>query len=122
MPATNKRLGTLHDLRFVISDNDARPLLATAHDGDWTPRSTTSSAWSRRDRPTVRGTRRLVGHSRPVGQGLRRQLYQLTADSWYCAYLDAAVRDMRRGQGIATGINELQKVKPTEVVTDAAAI
>ncbi len=64
----------------------------------------------------------LVGHSRPVGQGLHRQLYQLTADSWYCAYPDATVRDVRRGQRIATGINELQKVKPTEVVTDAAAI
>jgi len=32
------------------------------------------------------------------------------------------VRDVRRGQRIATGINELQKVKPTEGVTDAAAI
>ncbi len=37
MPATNKRLGTVHDIRFVIFDNHARPLLATVHDGDWDP-------------------------------------------------------------------------------------
>src|SRR6266540_2277560 len=37
MPATNKRLGTVHDIRFVIFDNHARPLLATVHVGDWDP-------------------------------------------------------------------------------------
>ena len=29
------RIGTVHDLRFVIFDNDTRLLFATTFDGDW---------------------------------------------------------------------------------------
>ena len=30
-----QRVSTLHDMRFVMFDNDARILFATAYDGDW---------------------------------------------------------------------------------------
>ena len=30
-----ERVSTLHDMRFVIMDNDTRMLFATAYDGDW---------------------------------------------------------------------------------------
>src|SRR5215813_2799898 len=31
------RVGTLHDMRFVFLDNDAKLLFATAYDGEWDP-------------------------------------------------------------------------------------
>src|SRR6201981_2992312 len=31
------RVGTVHDMRFVFLDNDAKLLFATAYDGDWDP-------------------------------------------------------------------------------------
>lgn len=30
-----QRVSTLHDMRFVMFDNDAKILFATAYDGDW---------------------------------------------------------------------------------------
>jgi hypothetical protein len=31
------RVGTVHDMRFVLMDNDTKMLFATAYDGDWDP-------------------------------------------------------------------------------------
>jgi hypothetical protein len=31
------RIGTVHDLRFVIFDNDTRVVFASTFDGDWDP-------------------------------------------------------------------------------------
>src|SRR5262249_12635094 len=32
-----ERVGTVHDMRYVIFDNDTRLLFCTAYDGDWDP-------------------------------------------------------------------------------------
>jgi hypothetical protein len=40
--SAGKKVGTLHDMRFVFLDNDTKFLFATAFDGEWDPISTTS--------------------------------------------------------------------------------
>jgi len=35
--SAGKKVGTLHDMRFVFLDNDTKFLFATAYDGQWDP-------------------------------------------------------------------------------------
>lgn len=105
--AVNDRLGTLHDARFVIFDDDTRMLFCTAYDGDWDSYVddlvrispdvldhvfADLEGWPGSHDPTVKDY--LAEH-------------RVTASSWYCAYPHSTVRDIHRGQRIATAFDIL---------------
>jgi hypothetical protein len=100
-----KKVGTLHDMRFVFLDNDTKFLFATAYDGEWDPyiddfatkiptRWTSSSRLSK-----VAGIR-----SPAVKDWIVR--HQIPAEGWYVAirsdrYGDSTDEERRQGRGRA---------------------
>lgn len=101
------KVGTLHNSRFVIIDNDAKLLFATAYDGDWDPYINDFvrlipevmdeffgdlEGWPGIHDPSVKDY--IADH-------------QITADFWYVASPDATVNDVMRGQRIAKAFDEL---------------
>jgi hypothetical protein len=103
------RLGTVHDMRYVIFDNDTRMLFATAYDGDWDPYLEDFA----RLVPElldfvfeeVEGWPGLRDHPKETLDFIAA--HQVTADGWFCAYPDATVKDVRRGQRITKAFNAL---------------
>ena len=101
------RVGTVHDMRFVIFENDTRLLFATAYDGDWDAYINDFATlipeamdllfgevegWPGIHAPTIKDF--IVQH-------------QLTADAWYVAVPDATVADVRRGQKVRLALENL---------------
>jgi hypothetical protein len=114
IPAAGEHLGTVHDLRLVIFDDDARLLFCIAYDALWAPHIDDFAAPAR-----VHPVVELIDSFFEEVEGWPGVLdpsvkdfvarYQLTADAWYCAYPDATVKDIRRGQRIAEAYNGLLK-------------
>jgi hypothetical protein len=102
------RIGTVHDMRFVFIDNDTRLLFCTAYDGDWDPYIDDFVN-------IVPGELDYLFDQTEGWPGLSDAAaakdfiakYQVTADSWYCAYPDATVRDIWRSQKIAKALDGL---------------
>jgi hypothetical protein len=103
-------VGTVHDMRFVILDNDTRMLFATAYDGDWDAYiddfatkipdflDIIDSAWE--GWPGIRST--------AAKDYLAK--YQVTAEGWYVAN-DLTVAETRRLKRIGEALDEfLDKV------------
>src|SRR6187549_2884260 len=99
-----KKVGTLHDMRFVFIDNDTRLLFATSFDGDWDTYiddfvtkipdflDVIDSAWE--GWPGIRSPQAkdyLVKH-------------QITADGWYVAHPDLTVAEITRLKRIGTAV------------------
>jgi hypothetical protein len=106
--AVNDRLGTLHDARFVIFDDDTRVLFCTAYDGDWD----TYVDDLVRISPDVLDHvfSDLEGWPGVYDPSLKDYIarHQVTASSWYCAYPNSTVRDVHRGQRIAMAFDILR--------------
>jgi hypothetical protein len=100
-------VGSVHDMRFCIIDNDTKLLFATAYDGDWDtyindfatkiPEAmdrlfSDVDGWPGIHSPTVKDF--IAAH-------------QITASAWYCAYPDATVADIRRGQRTLAAFEQL---------------
>jgi hypothetical protein len=104
-----ERVGTVHDMRFVIFDDDKRLLFATAYDGDWdsyiadfarlVPEMLDSIFQECEGWPGLRD------HPKETTDYIAA--HQVTADGWYSAYPDASVRDIHRGQRIARAFDNL---------------
>jgi hypothetical protein len=103
------RVGTVHDMRYVIFDNDTRLLFATAYDGDW-------DAYISDFARLVAELLDFVFEEVEGWPGLRDNPsqttdfiaeHQVTADGWYCAYPEATVKDVHRGQRITKAFDEL---------------
>ncbi|MEK4037109.1 hypothetical protein NYE44_04365 [Paenibacillus sp. FSL L8-0493] len=104
---TMAKIATVHDMRFVIFDNDTRLLFATAYDGDWDsyiddfgteiPELLNNMFNEVKDFPGIESSEAkdfIANH-------------QITASGWYSAYPDATVRDIWRGQRITKAWNDL---------------
>lgn len=104
---TMARIATVHDMRFVIFDNDTRLLFATAYDGDWDsyiddfgteiPDLLNNMFNEVVDFPGI--------ESAEAKDYIAK--YQVTASGWYSAYPDATVRDIWRGQRMMKSWNDL---------------
>jgi len=104
---TMAKIATVHDMRFVIFDNDTRLLFATAYDGDWDsyiddfgteiPELLNNMFNEVKDFPGIESSeaKDFIGN------------HQITASGWYSAYPDATVRDIWRGQRITKAWNDL---------------
>jgi hypothetical protein len=106
-PSFEEKVGTLHNSRFVIVDDDTRLLFATEFDGDWdtyiddfvrlVPEVldyffSDIEGWPGIHDPSVKDY--IADH-------------QVTAEYWWSAYPDASVKDVRRGQRIAKALDGL---------------
>jgi hypothetical protein len=100
-------VGTLHDMRTVIIDNDTRMLFATTFDGDWDsyindfaskiPDRLDAIFGECVDYPGIR--------SPEIKDYIVK--YQVTADDWYSAYPDTTVKQIKKGQRVLQAWEEL---------------
>ena len=106
-----KKVGTLHDMRFVFIDNDTRLLFATSFDGDWDTYiddfvklipdylDLMDSAWE--GWPGIRSPQAkqyLIDH-------------QITAEGWFVAHPDLTVAEIQQLKRIGKAVDEfLDKV------------
>jgi len=101
------RIGTLHDLRFVIFDNDTKLLFATTFDDDWDayindfatliPDLIDHVFEEVEDYPGIK--------SPDIKDYIAK--YQVTSTYFYSAYPDASVRDIRKAMKIESGLDVL---------------
>lgn len=102
-----KKVGTLHDMRFVFIDNDTRLLFATKFDGDWDTYiddfvtlipdylDLMDSAWE--GWPGIRSPHAkeyLIKH-------------QITAEGWFVANPDLTLAEIQRLKRIGQAVDEL---------------
>jgi hypothetical protein len=101
------RIGTLHDLRFVIFDNDTRLLFATTFDDDWdayindfaalVPDLIDLTFEEVEDYPGIK--------SPDIKDFIAKS--QVTATYFYSAYPDASVRDIQKAMKVKSGLDVL---------------
>jgi len=101
-----KKVGTLHDMRFVFLDNDTKFLFATAFDGEWDPYIddfatkipdemdiifTAFEGWPGIHSPQVKDW--IVKH-------------QIPAEGWYVAHPDLTVAETERVKRVGKAVDE----------------
>ena len=101
------RIGTLHDLRFVIFDNDTRLLFASTFDGDWDayindfaeriPDFIDLAFGEVEDYPGIKNP--------DIKDYIVKN--QVTSTYFYSAYPDASVRDIRKAMKVKSGLDVL---------------
>jgi hypothetical protein len=101
------RVGTVHDMRFVIFDDDTRLLFSTAYDGDVDPYLEDFVAKIPDELDYLFSE--VEGWPGASAPGVKDFIYkyQLTADFWYCAYPESTVKDVHRGQRIMAAVDQL---------------
>jgi hypothetical protein len=106
-----KKVGTLHDMRFVFIDNDTRLLFATKFDGDW-------DAYIDDFVTKIPDYLDLMDSSWEGWPGIRSPQakdylvkHQITAEGWFVAHPDLTVADIDRLQRVGKAVDEfLDKV------------
>jgi hypothetical protein len=100
-------VGTLHNMRFVIFDNDTRLLFATAYDGEWDPYIVDFSTKIPDPLDVLfcdcEGYPGM--HSPKIGEYLAN--HQIQADGWYVANPNLTVAETRRLEKIGKSVDEL---------------
>ncbi|MBM7420165.1 hypothetical protein M2254_001688 [Chryseobacterium sp. BIGb0186] len=101
--ATN--VGTLHDLRIVLLDNDTRILFCTAYDGDWDPYINDFATKIPELMDIIFGN--VEGWPGIKSPDVKQFIldHQITATGWYVGVPHLTVNDIRRQDKIVNGIN-----------------
>ena len=101
------RVGTVHDLRFTIFDNDTRLLFASTFDGDW-------DAYIDDFASQIPDAIDLIFGEAEDYPGIRNPNIkdyivknQVTSTFFYSAYPDASVRDIRKAMKVKSGLDVL---------------
>jgi hypothetical protein len=101
------RIGTVHDLRFVIFDNDTRILFASTYDGDW-------DSYMDDFATIIPDELDLLFHEFAGYPGARNPVFkdwlvknQVEAAGFYSAYPDASVRDVWKALKAKTALDAL---------------
>lgn len=105
-------VGTLHDMRFVLLDNDTKLLFATAYDGEW-------DAYIDDFVTKIPNALDLLFCNCVGYPGIRSPLVkdwivrnQITADAWYVASPNLSVVETRRLERIGNAVEEfLDKIE-----------
>jgi hypothetical protein len=100
-------VGTLHDLRWIVFDDDTRLLFATTYDGDWDAYIDDFAAKIPDLLDEVFGN--AVGYPGIKSSTIKDYIaeHQITATSWYSAYPDLRVTDIHRSQRIVAALDSL---------------
>ncbi|MFB8331537.1 hypothetical protein ACWGJ1_27305 [Bacillus wiedmannii] len=101
------RIGTVHDMRWVIFDEDKRLLFATAYDGDWDGYIDDFGTQI----PKVLDyffmeTEGYPGINSPTIKDFIAS-HQITSSGWYCAYPENTVKDIWKAGRIVKAFNNL---------------
>jgi len=104
-------VGTVHDMRFVLFDNDTRLLFATAYDGEWDPYIVDFS--SKIPDPLDVLFCDCEGypgmHSPKIGEYLAN--HQIQADGWYVASPNLTVAETKKLEKVGAAVEQfLDKV------------
>jgi hypothetical protein len=101
------RVGTLHDMRTIIIDNDTRMLFATTFDGDWDTYINDFSTYIPDQLDALFGE--CVDYPGIRSPGITDFIlkYQVTADDWYSAYPNTTVKQVKKGQRVLKAWEEL---------------
>src|SRR5262245_59784995 len=106
-----KKVGTLHDMRFVFLDNDTKMLFATAYDGEWDPYIEDFATKIPEDMD-------IIFSAFEGWPGIRSPKvkdwiveHQIPADGWYVAHPDLTVAETGRQKRVNKAVDEfLDKV------------
>jgi len=100
-------VGTLHDLRWIMLDDDTRLLFATTYDGDWDAYIDDFSTKIPDLLDEVFGN--AVGYPGITSPTIKDYIveHQVTATSWYSAYPNLRVTDIHRNQRIVAALDQL---------------
>jgi hypothetical protein len=101
------RVGTLHDMRSIIIDNDTRLLFATTFDGDWDTYISDFSTQIPDQLDALFGE--CVDYPGIRSPGITDYIlkYQVTADDWYSAYPNTTVKEVKKGQRVLKAWEEM---------------
>jgi hypothetical protein len=100
-------VGTVHDMRFVILENDTKLLFASAYDGDWESYIT---AFATKIPDAMDALFSVVEgwpgiHSNSVKDFIAQ--HQVSATGWYVAYPEATVARVRQALKVQDALNTL---------------
>ena len=100
------KVGTVHDMRFVMLDNDSKVLFATAFDGEWDP-YIDDFATKIPDYMDILFTA-FEGWPGIRSPGIKDWIlkYQVPADAWYVANPDLTVVETRRLARVGKALDE----------------
>jgi hypothetical protein len=101
------RVGTLHDMRFIIFDNDTRLLFASTFDDDWDAYINDFATLIPDQIDLIFGEAEGYPgiHSPDIKDYIVKN--QVTATYFYSAYPDASVRDIRKAMKVKSGLDVL---------------
>jgi hypothetical protein len=101
-----KKVGSLHNMRFVFLDNDTKFLFATAYDDQWDPYIDDFATKIPDEMDVIFSA--VEGwpgiHSPKVKDWIAK--YQITAEGWYVAHPDLTVRDIHRVKRVGKAAEE----------------
>src|SRR5262245_22048808 len=101
-----KKVGTLHDMRFVFLDNDTMMLFATAYDGEWDPYIEDCATKIPDDMDIIFSA--FEGWPGIRSPKVKEWIveHQIPADGWYVAHPDLTVTETGRMKRIAKAVDE----------------
>ena len=101
-----KKVGTLHDMRFVFLDNDTKFLFATAYDGEWDPYIDDFATKIPDELDLF--ICNCVGWPGTRSPSVKDWIvkYQIAADGWYVANPDLTVVETKRLKRVGHALDE----------------
>jgi hypothetical protein len=100
------KVGTLHDARVVIIDDDTRLMFASVFDGDWDQYIDDFAAVASNLDALFQDTEGYPGITSPGAKDWLVK-YQIEADAFYTAYPEASVQQIKKGQRVLNAWEEL---------------
>jgi hypothetical protein len=101
-----KKVGTLHNMRFVFLDNDTKFLFATAYDGEWDP-------YIENFATKIPDDMDIIFSAFEGWPGIRSPKvkdwiveHQIPADGWYVAHPDLTVAETGRQKRVGKAVEE----------------
>jgi hypothetical protein len=101
------RVGTVHDMRYLIFDNDTRLLFASTFDGDWDAYINDFAAYIPNEIDMIWGEVEDFPGIRSPNVKDYIVKYQVPATYFYSAYPNASVRDVWKAMKIKGGLDVL---------------
>ncbi|SKB61270.1 hypothetical protein SAMN05660477_00222 [Soonwooa buanensis] len=100
------KVGTLHDLRIVLLENDTKILFCTAYDGDWDAYIDDFATKIPQLMDIIFGN--VEGWPGIKDPSVKQFIldHQVTATGWYVGVPHLTVNDIRRNDKIITGLNK----------------
>lgn len=102
------RIGTVHDFRVVLFDNDTRILVSAVYDGDFVPYLsdvvTQAGAWFDMLMPGV-WEEYTCAADPATAKLIERQAY--TADAFYASNPDLTIKDIAKLRRLSNAVNEM---------------